>query len=155
MSQLAIGASAPDFELPGIQTGLRRLSDALKRGPVVLVFYKASCPTCQFTFPFIQKIVERAGVNPPWTLWAISEDEPEETREFARRHGLTFDILIDEHPYAVSAAYGLENVPAIFLVEPDGTIALSDFGFTKAALNRIAGSEFFQPDDGTPAVRPG
>jgi hypothetical protein len=32
---------------------------------------------------------------------------------------------------------------------------VSEFGFTKAGLNRIAGSEFFKPNDGLPATRPG
>ena len=155
MSQLAVGAPAPDFELPAIQGGSRRLAEALKRGPVVLAFYKSSCPTCQFAFPFIQKIVAAVGENPPWTIWAVSQDEPDETREFAKQHGLTFDVVIDEHPYPVSAAYGLKFVPALFMIEPGGTITLSDFGFTKAGLNQIAGFDFFKPDDGLPATRPG
>ena len=68
---------------------------------------------------------------------------------------LTFEVLIDEHPYPVSAAYGLNNVPAIFVVQPDGTISLSEFGFTKHSLNEIAGFSFFTPDDGLPSSRPG
>ncbi len=155
MTQLPAGASAPDFELHSIEGGSRRLAGALKRGPVVLVFYKSSCPTCRFAFPFIQKIAEAAGKNPPWTLWAVSQDEPEETREFVKHHGLTFEVLIDEHPYPVSAAYGLKFVPTLFMIEPGGTITLSEFGFTKAGLNQIAGFEFFKPDDGLPLTRPG
>ena len=155
MSQLTIGVEAPDFELTTVDGQARRLSEALAGGPVVLVFYKASCSTCQFTFPFIQKIYAKVGAGAPWTLWAISEDDVQETREFAKEYGLTFEILIDEHPYAVSSAYGLQNVPAIFIVQPDGTISLSDFGFTKHSLNEIAGFPFFTPDDGLPASRPG
>jgi peroxiredoxin len=155
MSQLAIGAQAPDFELKTADGQTRRLSEELVRGPVVLVFYKAACPTSQFTLPFVQKIYSQLGTVAPWTLWAISEDDAGETSEFARQHGLTFELLIDEHPYAISAAYGLHNVPAIFLVQPDGTITLSDFGFSKESLNRIAGFAFFTPDDGLPSSRPG
>src|SRR5438309_6718389 len=124
MSQLAIGVEAPDFELKTADGQTRHLSEALERGPVVLVFYKAACSTCQFTFPFIQQIYSKVAKRAPWTLWAISEDEAGETLEFARQHGLTFDLLIDDHPYAVSAAYGLHNVPAIFIVQKDGTISL-------------------------------
>ena len=155
MSQVSIGAQAPDFELVSIQDGRRRLSEALKRGPVVLVFYKSSCSTCQFTFPFIQRIYAKVAKPAPWTLWAVSQDDHDETLDFVRQNGLSFDVLIDEHPYAVSAAYGLHNVPAIFLVQPDGKIALSDFGFSKDSLNQIAGFPFFTPDDGLPSSRPG
>ena len=155
MSQLAIGIQAPDFELSTADGRPRRLSEALRQDPVVLVFYKGSCPTCQFTFPFIQQIYSKVGSTAPWTLWGISEDDPEETRAFARQHGITFDLLIDEYPYAVSSAYGLQTVPAIFIVQRDGTISLSEYGFSKRSLNQVAGFDFFTPNDGLPAARPG
>ena len=155
MSQLSIGEEAPDFELQDAGGRSYRLSKALTRGPVVLVFYKSGCPTCQFTFPHIQRMFSQAGKTAGWTLWGISEDEPEETRRFAKQFGITFDLLIDEHPHAVSAAYGLEFVPAMFRIERGGIVAGSAFGFTKAGLNQIAGFEFFTANDGLPATRPG
>jgi len=155
MSQVLIGARAPDFQLHDANGRTHHLADALTRGPVVLVFYKSACPTCQFTFPFIQKIFSRVGDTAGWTLWGISQDDPDETREFKQQHGIGFDLLIDEYPYAVSDSYGLEFVPAIFLIQPDGTIAVSDYGFTKAGLNQIAGFEFFTANDRVPATRPG
>ena len=155
MSQLSVGSKAPDFELNDVQGRSYRLSEALAQGPVALVFYKASCPTCQFTFPYIQKIFETGGHGEGFTLWAVSEDDADETKDFIQRNGLTFHVLIDEYPYPVSAAYGMEFVPGIFLIQPDGKITFSDFGFTKAGLNQIAGFDFFTPNDGLPATRPG
>ena len=155
MSQVPIGTSAPLFELKTPDGRSLRLSEAFQRGTVVLVFYKASCPTCQFTFPFIQKIYSTFASSAGWTLWGISQDDVDETMDFARQHGITFELLIDEYPYAVSSAYGLHNVPAIFMVERGGTITLSEFGFSKSALNRVAGFPFFTPNDGLPATRPG
>jgi peroxiredoxin len=155
MSQLAVGRKAPDFELKDADGRSHRLSDALVRGPVALVFYKSDCPTCQFTFPYIQKIFANIGPKAAMTLWAISEDDAAETRDFVKQNGLTFDVLIDEYPYPVSADFGMEYVPGIFLIQPDGKISVSEFGFTKAGLNQIAGFEFFTSNDGLPAVRPG
>jgi len=155
MSQLAIGAYAPEFELKTADGQPRRLSEALRQGSVVLIFYKASCGTCQFTFRFIQQIYSKVGSGASWTVWGISEDDLDETRAFARQNGITFDLLIDEHPYPVSAAYGLHNVPAIFIIQSDGSVSLSDFGFSKDTLNQIAGFAFFTSDDGLPATRPG
>jgi peroxiredoxin len=155
MNQLSIGSRAPDFELLDFHGRVHRLSDALARGPVALIFYKSSCPTCQFTFPYIQRIFSEVGGTAGWTLWGISQDDVQETRDFADQYGITFELLIDEHPYAVSAAYELQFVPAIFLIQPDRTVTLSEFGFTKAGLNRIAGFELFTGKDGLPATRPG
>jgi peroxiredoxin len=155
MSQLGVGSKAPDFELKDADGRLYRLSDALAGGPVALVIYKSECPTCQFAFPYIQKIFEKTSERADFTLWAISEDDAEETRRFVQQKGLMFAVLIDEHPYPVSAAFGLEFVPGIFLIQPDGTISVSEFGFTKAGLNGIAGFAFFTTSDGLPATRPG
>jgi peroxiredoxin len=155
MTQLRSGVRAPDFELKDVSGRSYRLSSAFSQGPVILVFFKISCPTCQFTFPHIQRIFAGAGKDWGSQLWAISQDDAEETRQFAARFGITFNILIDEYPYEVSSAYGIAFVPTIFVIDPDGKISLSDNGFTKSSLNRIAGFELFTPNDGLPATRPG
>jgi len=155
MSQLFMGAQAPDFELKDLNGQSLHLASALNQGPVVLAFYKAACPTCQFTFPYLQKIFSDVRRRPATPIWGISQDDLAETRRFAEEFGITFDLLIDEYPYPVSSAYSLKSVPAIFVVGTDGIISLSDFGFTKASLNQIAGFEWFSPNDGLPASRPG
>src|SRR3989442_15995170 len=129
MSQLPVGTQAPDFTMSGLDGRSHRLADALKSGPVVLAFYKVGCPTSQFTFPFIQQIVSEAGKDKSWLIWGISQDDAQETRSFAERFEITFDMLLDDHPYAVSSAYGLEFVPAIFIVEPGGAFSPGDFRF--------------------------
>jgi peroxiredoxin len=151
MKQLPSGTPAPDFELKTLNGRALRLSTLLEESPVVLVFYKASCPTCQFAMPYLQKIHSESRAR----LLAIAQDDESETKEFIEHFGVTFDVVIDEHPYEVSAAYNLEYVPAIFMVGSDGMIKLSDYGFGKATLSAIAGQEMFQPGDGIPATRPG
>ena len=155
MSQLGRSVQAPDFELRDLNGELHRLSTVLSRGPVILVFFKVECPTCQFTFPLIQRIFASAGKDWHARLWAISQDDSEETRRFARQFGITFEMLIYEYPYDVSNAYGIVSVPTIFIIELDGKISMSDSGFSKVSLNQIAGYEMFTPNDGLPANRPG
>ena len=155
MKQLRAGVQAPDFELRDMKGVVHRLGTALSDGPVVLVFFKVECPTCQFTFPHIQRIFASAGKDGHAQLWAISQDDSEDTRRFARHYGITFDVLIDEYPYDVSNAYGIVSVPTLFVIDQDGKISMSDNGFSKASLNQIAGYELFTPNDGLPATRPG
>ena len=165
MKQLPAGVQAPDFELSDVQGRTHRLSVVLENGPAVLVFYKSSCPTSQLTLPYLQKIIAGAEKTADCALWAVSQDDLNETREFARQNGLEFTFLIDEHPYPVSSAYRLKYVPSIFIIEPGGAISLSDYGFSKATLSEIsrrmsnsAGRspvELSRADDGLPATRPG
>jgi peroxiredoxin len=155
MGQRAVDDSAPDFEAANLQGQRRKLGGVLEKGPAILVFYKASCPTCQFTFPLIQRIYQERIKGSGAQLLAISQDDIGETNEFSQRLGLEFEILLDEYPYTISREYGVEFVPALFRIESNGRISLSEFGFTKAGLNAIAGEEFLKADDGLPATRPG
>jgi peroxiredoxin len=172
MSQLSIGIKAPDFELYGLDGQSYRLAHALNGSPVVLAFYKSACPVSQFTLPFLQKIYAHAAVRAQPSrkdmglkIWGVSQDDESETRAFAKRYGIGFDLVIDEYPYSVSTSYGLEFVPGIFIVQPDGLITLSYSGFHKSGLKEIATLagrssgrsplQLFERGDGIPDIRPG
>ena len=163
MKQLLSGTEAPDFELKSLSGQPFRLRDALRAGPLVLVFYKASCPTCQLTFPYLQTIHSSLSAELRNRIWGISQDDPAETAEFVKQLGIDFPIVLDEHPYPVSSEYGVEFVPTIFIVGSDGRIQLSDFGFSKTTLSRIAAIAsgdrepvgLFASGDGLPERRPG
>jgi peroxiredoxin len=165
MPQLSEGISAPDFELQTITGRRLRLLQNTASGPVVLAFYKSSCSASQLTFPYLQRIYGEAGRGSTAKLWAISQDDWDETQQFIESYGIGFDVLIDEYPYTVSAAYGLEFVPGIFVVDTDGVIQLSAYGFSKTTLSEVArilaehgqleAPDLFSPDDGLPATRPG
>jgi len=133
MKQLSARVQAPDFELNDVNGVVHRLGTALSHGRVVLAFFKVSCPTCQLTFPHIQRIFANAGKDSPMQLWAISQDDADDTRRFARQYGITFDMLIDEYPYDVSNDYGIVSVPTLFIVEQDGNISMSDTDSAKPA----------------------
>jgi peroxiredoxin len=153
MAQLEFG-EAPDFELKDGNGRSWRLAGATSHKPLVLVFYHSECPTCEFAMPWIQEIYGRGSGQ----IWGISQDDPETTRAFVRQTGLGFDVLIDDEPYAVSSAYGIEFVPAIFIVEENGRIAWSDYGFSRQTFDRIAaavGSPKTPWRDDVPVRRPG
>jgi peroxiredoxin len=136
MPLLSAGKPAPSFQLSTTTDERLSLSQALARGPVLLAFFKVSCPTCQFTFPFLQRLYEQLrsdGVQ----VWGIVQDKAANGTAFAKQLGVTFPILVDDAPYKVSQAYGLEHVPSLFLVKQDGQIELSGDGFCKAEILSI------------------
>lgn len=161
---LPAGTAAPPFSLSSIGGQKLALADALQSGPLLLAFFKVSCPTCQFTFPFLQRIYERYG-SEKFTFWAISQNDTEDTREFLDKYGVKIPTLLDDTGYPVSNAYGLTNVPTIFLILPDGKIEMSSVGFSKADLERMAGeaaraagnpmSGVFAPGEKVPEYKPG
>jgi peroxiredoxin len=132
---LDVKQTAPNFELPKLDGGLARLYP--EDGKLTLViFYKFSCPTCQLTLPYIQKMYETYGDSVHFR--AVAQDGPEKTREFAQQYNITMPILLDQEPYSVSRQYELVSVPSIFLVNPDRTIRYAGEGFVKQELLNLA-----------------
>ncbi len=58
MPALDAGVMAPDFTLPTVDGKQVSLKEALKKGPVLLAFFKVSCPVCQYAFPFFERVFE-------------------------------------------------------------------------------------------------
>jgi peroxiredoxin len=164
MSKVHAGNKAPNFALKDLDGRRVSLQEALKRGPVVAAFFKSSCPVSQFTFPFLERLY-KAYASDRTTFWAISQDDPEETREFCAEQGVTFPALLDEDGYPVSNDYGLTNVPTFYLIAPDGTVQVDSVGFGKKALEKISGelarflgkrvAPVFQPGEIVPDTKPG
>jgi peroxiredoxin len=153
---LSAGAHAPDIQLPDLNGNDFALTQALKNGPVILAFFKISCPTCQMTFPFLQRFADAA---PSTLLVAVSQDDASATREFQARFGVSMPTLLDTPgTYPASNAFQITTVPSLFMVEPSGRISVAVEGFSKAAIEKLGerfGASPFRESDHVPALRPG
>ena len=164
MSVIKAGKAAPPFVLTATDGNSYTLQKALKNGPLLAAFFKVTCPTCQYTLPFLERLHQQLrphGVQ----IWGVAQDGVKDSQRFARDYALTFPILIDDKPYRVSREYGLEYVPTLFLIQPDGSIAIESEGFAKRDLLAIQKSladglsapvtELFSPKESVPEYKPG
>lgn len=153
---LASGATAPDIVAADLLGGREQSLTGLRAGgPVLVAFFKISCPTCQFTFPFLQRMAD-AGAP----IVGVSQDEPGPTQAFCERFGVRFPVLLDlsSAGYIASNAYRITNVPSMFLVDSTGTIASSSYGFSRQDLTEIAarfGVTPFAAGESVPEFKPG
>src|SRR5580658_1353618 len=183
MAALPAGTKAPDFSLPALVTskdtskdsdkdgGSFSLQAALQQGPVLAAFFKVSCPTCQYTFPYLERIHKAYGdrkktTDKKITIVGISQNDQRDTAAFLKEYGVTFRTLLDDpNGYAVSNAYGLTNVPSLFLIGQDGQIEISSVGWVKqeiedinrklAAAEQITLPAIFQPGEDVRDFRAG
>lgn len=130
---LKVGSSAPDFTLKDVEG--REYEFHTLEGYKLLVFYKVTCPTCQLTLPFVEKMFRsyRGGIN----FLGIVQDSPKEAEDFASKYGLTFPQLIDAPDYEVSLAYDVQVVPTIYLIDPDNRIVFVEESFVKSSLEKL------------------
>lgn len=89
------GDKAPNFKLTNAVGEKVSLSDELKNGPVILVWYRGGwCPYCNITLHYLQENMEEftaRGAN----LLALTPEVPDKSMSTAEKHELEFQVLSD------------------------------------------------------------
>lgn len=157
---LQTGDHAPEITLPlhGGGPGNTASLESLANGQstVLVVFFKISCPVCQYSFPFLERLSK--GSLP---VVAVSQDDALGTAEFHQELRITIPTLLDERSsrYPASNSYRISNVPSMFLIDlQTQRVLMSESGFSKQAFEewgRLAGVAPFLPNERIPVYRPG
>ena len=150
------GSRAPSFRLKSLGGGTVSLDEILAKGPALLAFFKVSCPVCQLTFPYLERLAASTLIQ----IVGISQDDDSATRGFNERYGVTFPTLLDQskESYPASNAFGIATVPTMFLVEQSGEIGKLVSGFSKRDLETLgqrASVPIFRPEDNVPEWKAG
>src|SRR5258708_12823318 len=85
MTHIVTGNTAPGFSLKALDKKEYSLINLLERGPVVAAFFKISCPVCQFTFPFLERLYRRYGGHNV-TFLGVSPHAPPSTPTFSKKY---------------------------------------------------------------------
>jgi len=123
--RLAIGAVAPDFNLPGVDGRDLCLSTLADRKVVVVLFTCNHCPYVQayeerlvaIQRDFSGRGVQLIAINANETENYPEDDLPNMIRR-AKEKGYNFPYLRDE-TQAVADAYGAHYTPEVFLLDAD------------------------------------
>jgi peroxiredoxin len=132
---LAIGAKAPDFDLPGVDGKRYTLASFAKAKVLVLVFTANHCPTAQAYEGRIEKLhadfsprgvqVVLVSPNDPLALrldeqgWSDLGDSFAEMKIRAKDRGWTFPYLYDGETEAMSRQYGPVATPHVFVFDAE------------------------------------
>jgi peroxiredoxin len=117
------GAPAPEIEgLPANR-------------PLLVVFFKISCPVCQLTLPYLNRLHRADSL----AVIGISQNDPEDTAEFHEEFGIEFPVLFDrlDDNFPASNAYGINSVPTLFLLDAGGKIGRVIEGWNKREMSRL------------------
>ena len=122
--------------------------------PVLVVFFKITCPICQLTLPFFNRVRELLPVV------GISQNSDADTREFIEEFGIQYPVLLDpeEGDFPASNDYGISSVPSIFLIEADGKIGRSWEGWSKREMGWLGthiGAEVVRQGENVPEWKAG
>jgi peroxiredoxin len=133
---IEVGALASHFTLLGTDGREYFLPQSMEGRPAVLVFFKTTCGTCDLAFPYINRLLEAYPEG--WHLWAVSQDPPDSSAEYAASRAMSYPVLLDAPAYAVSRLYDPPATPTLFLVDRRGRVAYTTHGFSKDDLNELS-----------------
>jgi hypothetical protein len=146
----------PAASLTGLDGRAHALPPERARHPAVILFGHSDCGTTRLALPFVDRMAARAGEG---RVLAVLQDDENAARALAEELRLRLPVLLEREPYALADALALTTVPTLFLVEPDGGIAVRSEGFRRDALEAVAArldaQPLFESSDTVPLLRPG
>ena len=117
-SSLAIGDTAPDFELTALTGETIRLSQ-FRGQPILLSIGATWCPDCRKEAPLLQELHE---THPELVILMVdSKEGPDVVRQFADEFGITHPILVDQDG-AVMELYQVFAIPTDLFIDAEGII---------------------------------
>lgn len=126
-----VGAMAPDFDLPLLNGGQKKLS-SLRGKPVVINFWATWCLPCKEEMPLLEKYA--AKYSDRLVVLGVNSGEAESLiQPYTSELGISFPILLD-HDERVTDQYFVRNFPITFFVDGQGIIRGQSLGLLQENL---------------------
>ncbi|MES9990393.1 MAG: TlpA disulfide reductase family protein [Candidatus Thiodiazotropha sp.] len=124
---------APDFSLPGVTD---RVTLKSYKGMVVLLDFWASwCEPCRASFPWMNRMQAKYSAQGLQVIAINLDKDPALAEAFLNKIRVEFAIAFDPEG-KVASLYGLQGMPASFLIDQQGRIHSSHVGFFHAEKER-------------------
>ncbi|HSB64421.1 MAG TPA: TlpA disulfide reductase family protein [Thermoanaerobaculia bacterium] len=152
-------SAAPRVRFRTTEGAILSTADVVARGhglPTLLAFFKTSCPICQLTWPYLERLHRAYGGKAVHVVGVSQNDAASSRAYYAEHGGATFDLLLDPEPaFAASNAFDVESVPHLVLLSPEGLVEDVFAGWSKARMEAL-GARFAAKDvPFVPVVPPG
>jgi len=114
-----LGASAPDFRLPGFGGGPGLTGEDLKGTPSLVNFFSSWCTPCAAEQKTLADIARRENVK----VYGIAyKDKKADLTAFLSRHGDPFSRIGFDADGRVAIDWGVYGVPETFVLDKDGIV---------------------------------
>ncbi len=124
---LVKGATFPDFQVTDLEG--KPLSIAKYKGKVVLVdFWATWCGPCVAELPHVKETYEKHHKSGFEVVGISLDSQKEQLTSFLKKHDMPWPQFFDGQGWENELAqkYGIQSIPATFLIDGSGTIIGSD-----------------------------
>ncbi len=132
---LSVGSKAPDWTLK-TPAGKAVTLSKLRGRIVVLDFWAIWCGPCKLVMPNLQKLHEQYK-DKPVDVIGLNVWERSDAAAYMKKNKYTYGLLLKGD--AVAKAYGVNGIPTMYIIGPDGKILHASAGFNPANEKAITG----------------
>lgn len=146
------GKPAPAFSLAALDGHTMSVADFRGKSRLVVSFWASWCGPCHVELPALARFYRRTHKSDAgYELVAINIDDEREAAETAATElKLPFAVLLDPNG-TVMHTYGVNAIPALIVIDKDGTVIRSVIGLDPSvefALAQDLGIKNYNPFDG-------
>ncbi|MBI9108032.1 MAG: TlpA family protein disulfide reductase [Spirochaetales bacterium] len=124
-----VGENAPAFVLTDIDKNYVFSKKLYGTGWVLVDFYATWCENCNEELPYIEELYDDFADSGFQAMLLATDDEGHSVvKPYFASAPTTLTVLIDKYKKAVGS-FGVQALPSLFLVDPDGKIAFKSVGY--------------------------
>jgi peroxiredoxin len=137
---LATGSPTPEVSFLDASGKEITAKDLLARRPdvpLLLVFFKVTCPVCKLAWPYLERLHKQYGEAVQ--VVGVSQNDSTAASAFYEENGkATFGVVLDGEPrFRASNAYDVESVPHHVLVGTDGKVSRIFSGWNRKEMDEL------------------
>lgn len=148
------GDIAPKFVNPDLNTKYFFSRDVIGKGWLILDFFATDCEGCKKELPELEELYNEFKDHGLVILvFAVDEEGPDIVNPYFKENPTELKILIDRYK-KTAIKYGVDEIPAVFLINPEGSIELKRIQYSienvqdikKILMNNLSPETDSDPD---------
>ncbi len=137
LSALEVGDQAPPFVLTDLNRNYVFSRNIYGSGFVLVDFYATWCVNCNEELPYIEEIYqEKQDSGFQVFLMATDKEGAQIVKPYFEENPTPIPVLLDRYQKSVES-FGVEELPTVFLIDPEGNIVYKATGFHLEIIDEI------------------
>jgi peroxiredoxin len=132
-----VGDMAPSFANPDINGIFTLLKDVIGKGWIIIDFFTTDCEGCKKEITELEELLEWfENESLKITIFAVDTIGLSSVKPFFDENPTNMTVLLDKYQVFVQN-YHVEEIPAVFLINPEGTVVFKAVGYNLKTVEEI------------------
>ncbi len=137
VAAIEVGDEAPKFVNPDVDGSYVFSRNLVGAGWLLIDFFATDCEACKKEMPELEDLLKNFGELGLRIVVFATDPDRSLVKPYFQQNPTAMTVLLD--PYRVVAEnYGVEEIPSLFLVDPEGHVAYKAVGYKEETAPELA-----------------